>query len=453
MRWLLLGFASFVLPGCALAFELKVVERGADLSRPSRVSCTADGAVWVRAAGQVLCKVPGGAGFEPTAERFPGEDAAARRAAAQRAQAIPVRDRLVFGAGLRAAAFGARAWKDSTLCWYGRAATGFTRVTGDRYQDRAIDHLIHDLDVDRDGAFWAATDLGLVTGVVEGDGPVTAVLLPRFAPGNALDGVLVHEGAVHVFGLAGLLRREAVPGTSATTWVPLIAAPVRDARPVPGGLGVLTREKLLMFPGPNVVNNLPPGVTWYFAWPRPERLYVVSPSGLYSGQPGPRAAGLEVILESPPQAFACGAGVLAIALAGMPGGLWIAHESGTGAEVKLIGEWTKLPARSFLIEPGRLLVGTDNGLAAIQNERLSWVLRQRGLAVLAIAELSTRLVLATADGLLVLESGRLVQRVPLGDGSPGARITALAASGGDLWVTTAGQGLYRLRDAAAGEVR
>lgn len=417
------------------ARELAIGEHLVDAAHPDRVACTPDGAVWLSAGGRTLCRRSGAASFDFVTGAFP---ASPRPTAAVEA---PVRDRLIFSEGLRSPHIhGARTWNGGELVWYGRAATGITRVQGRALTHRALDQLVTDLDVDPAGALWAVGARGLMTGPAAGDAPLAPVPLPAFAPGNALDGALIHEDKLHVYGPAGLYRRDPVDTTGATTWTALTPRPVRDARAVPGGLGALTREHLLMFPGPNAVTGLPDGGAWRFAWQPAHCVFMATPGALHAAGVGVARPDPVVMVPGAPQVLAAAGSELALGLAGSPGGLWVGTDAGNATAPRLTGTWLPVSARALVRDGARWLAGTDEGLAAVENARVTWLWRRPGVTVDAIATLGTAHLVATSAGLYLLEGSRELAHLSL----DGARATGLAVQGVDVWIATAAHGLMRV---------
>jgi hypothetical protein len=98
------------------------------------------------------------------------------------------------------------------------------------------------------------------------------------------------------------------------------------------------------------------------------------------------------------------------------------------------------------VEDQRVLIGTAHGLASLEGDRVCWYKPNvPGLEVTALTRLDRWYVLATNQGLMLLDGPALVARHPLGSGGGAGRVTALSADGRAVWASTAGAGLWRLQ--------
>ena len=415
-----LAIGLWIVASAAVAeVELVEVAHRVNAAEALRVRCASDGAVWLEAGGRALRRAPGGTRFEPARRAaFPAS------ADAEPATTAPVRDRLMWTEGLRSRhVYGAR----GALAWYGRAATGVSVPDGQRWRDLLTDRYVRDADVDRAGAFWALTDAGLFSGPLGGGEPARAVEVPREVPGNALDGAFLKDGALHVFGPAGLHRLDG------EAWTALIEGPVLDARLTPrGDLAALTATELWSWPGPR---REPLAVPYAraFALDAAERLHIAAATELRTVERHATAVS-SVRLSAAPLALTVAPGALALALTGPEGGLLVLHDA--VAEPQRI----EVSARCFHAEPGRLLIGTDEGLASLEGDRLHWYFHRPGLSVTAVTAVGPLHVLATSAGVLALDGPAVAARLPLE-----AHVTALVPEGDGIWAATADQGLYRLR--------
>lgn len=445
---LVLAIALAGASAAGAGIEIAMVEHLVDRGDPSHVRCGADSSVWVRAGGEVLRRRPGATVFEPASQaEWPGDRQAEREALVRAIVAdSPVRDRNVFSSGLRSRhVHGACRTGDAEICWYGLASTGVSVHDKDGWHDIATRHRVRDLDVDPGRQYWAVTDQGLVTGPLTGDTDPVVVELPRFVPGNALDGVFTYEGRLHAYGTRGMHRLETATGPSANvTWTTVISQPVRDAKPSFRGMVALSGAQLYMFPGPLRYPAPLPG-RWFIAGSEDKRVYLASATEVSSIGPGRPVPVMDVLLPSPPQGMFTAGTTLVISLAGPGGGLLLGRLSVPGAAGSLVTRRLELTARCVLAEATRLLVGTDDGLASVEDDRVHWYFPRPDLAVTAIASVRGLVVLATDQGLMVLDGPAVAASHPLGAGGGEARVSGLAVVGDDVWACTQGQGLYRLR--------
>lgn len=414
---------------------LRVVDHLVDAAHPTRVRAERDGvAVW---AGGATFRVVGGRVHRSDAA-WPDRDAE-RGARGQALQARSARrDRLMHSAGLRGPVRGACAAGDGELCWYGDAASGLTRVSGGTYRDLAAGEVVHDADC-AGGQIWAIGPAGVFGLSLDGERAPERVILPAWAPGNALDGVFTHDGRLHVHGPRGLFAATRGP---TPTFEALLGAPVAAAAAIPGGVAAVTGSELRFLPGSSAYPVAFPG-TWAVAGTRDRRVYVASATAVSSIGPGRPTPVQDFPLPAPPRALFATDDALAVALSGA-GGVLVARTRMQGGSSSLELARVELTALCFAAGPAGVYAGTPDGLASIEGDRVHWYLHEPGLAVTAVARAGDRLVLATPAGLALLDGPVVIARLSLGNG-PSARVTGLVPHDGDLWATTAGQGLYRVR--------
>lgn len=429
-------FFAMTLAASAVAQPLSVVEHLVDGAQPAAVRCEG-GAALARAGGAVF-RVADGRVERLENAPWPDQDAERGARAAALAARAPRRDRLLHSGGLRAAPRGAAAAGDGEICWYGDAAPGLTLHAGGAWRDLVPGETVYDAAVDGDRV-WAVGPTGLFHVPLAG-GAAQPVALPAWAPGNALDGAFRHDGQLHVFGPRGLF---ALTRSPTATFAPLLSTPVISAAVVPGGIAAITGSELRFLPG-STAYPVAVGGTWAVAGTRDRRVYLASAHAVASIGPGRPAPVEDVPLPAPPRALFGTGDTLAVALAGSAGGVLVARTRIQGGSSAQELARLELTALCFAEGPAGLYVGTPDGLASIEGDRVHWYLQEPGLAVTAVARAGDRLVLAVPGGLALLDGPVVTARLPLGD-RPEARVTALVSHDGDLWAATAGQGLYRIR--------
>ncbi|MBI4858899.1 MAG: hypothetical protein HY815_01290 [Candidatus Riflebacteria bacterium] len=349
---------------------------------------------------------------------------------------LPVRDRLAFGPGLRSGQVaGLRRLGNDVVIWYGTAATGLTLWGSGSFRDLLTSHHVHDVHQGVDRSVWAATDHGIVA--IEPSEPRSfrRLELPEFAPGNALDGVFVHQGSVHVYGPRGLFRLElpepatrsspegeaagglgggmsgakgppsgtipsgsaAEPATRSSAGIrfsPLALTAVRQALPTPRGLAMLSGATVHTLPTGTAAAGFVPAAIHRFAATDDGRLYLATPGALYSAAPGRPNVAFELLLPAAPVAFVRAPGALLMGFSGRPGALWVAR-TGSATAPGLTVERLPVGARSFLVDGSRILVGTDDGLANLEEGGARWFYHRPGLTVTALARIGPWYFLAT----------------------------------------------------------
>lgn len=458
--------------------------------KPRSVRCKPEG---------ILCSIPGAELFRARGRSefrlIPPDFQRARRALStglygpgcveSLCPGLPIRDRSMHSQGLRSRhVAGLRTFDKSTVYWYGAAMTGATIRSEDRgeWKDILTTFYVHDLDRDTDGSLWAATDQGLVRVPETETQSVTVVAVPHFAPGNALDGIFDHRGLVHVFGPAGLFRFDPTPSVSKAAvgpgpkgqttgqiagqaagqtagqtmgqtvgrlsteggeWTSIVSGPVLEARSTTNGITVLTDQGLRILPERRAVGRTLPAAITHFAYSSPTRLVLSTPMGLYSFADGQRVPMLETILPVPPAHLTAERGRLFFAGSGTPGGLWTAWENGQRLGPALSMDRFECSARCVLVEDRRVLIGTADGLASLEGGRIHWYYHRSGLEVTALDRVDRLYVLATSEGLLVLDGPVVVARHGLGSGGGPGRVTALLVDGSRVWATATGLGLWR----------
>ncbi len=355
---------------------------------------------------------------------------------------LPVRDHNTFIHGLKCPqVMGLRPTKTGWVSWYGAAGTGLTVHDGVHWVDHLNTVHVLDCDVDETGTIWAATDAGLCR--ITGDDE-TVVPLPDFTPGSALDGILSHDGKVAVWGGRGLFTIAKVDQIEQeAAWTLQSMPPVVSALSTRMGLGYLRPEKLAFAPaGVPLALNLPPAIH-HFAFTDPVHAYLATPEGLYSYTSGQRTPVMEAHTGAMPLALAATPDQVALATAAPHAQLWAGKRLNTRAGPTLSITRIPVAARCLLPEHDRILVGTEEGLASLEDVQLHWFYREAGLRVDKILWLGSFCLLATNRGLLLLEGPTVVAESPLGKSGGPDRVTGLLQVGQEVWITTAGAGMLR----------